>query len=181
MKLSLTSFPWNQALLKSECSDIFQNGPFPPPAGSPGRFFSRIYCGNLVEDLGENLTIVVTSLQLAPLEFVALRTCPHWCAHSLLVQFRLSYPALVPAVLSTLESPLWDAVILYLPVCLTDLGCRGLPMSSLSDGPKTSYWCFSLFSFILVNTSWWLPSSLRVESREEVIMLLNWKSVRKKE
>lgn len=43
----LTSFSWEQALLKgTECSGIFPNGSFsPPPARSKGGFPSTVYCG----------------------------------------------------------------------------------------------------------------------------------------
>ena len=139
---SLRGFPSGQALLRAQYSGLFQNASFHlPPARSPRRFFSSIYCGNLVEFLDVNLTVLWRRggpCDWVPLEFLTLRVV---CAELPIIcqlQFRFPYPSTGSLDSFTHESAPLSQNSLYSPVSLI-LGDSSFPRV-LPYGPKNS--CF---------------------------------------
>lgn len=183
----LTSFPWEQALLWTECSGIFQNGSFPPsPAGSTRALFSNMNCENLVELLETNLTILWGPPKLGLPGLFSSLSCPHWASshRSATGQVFLPchwFPQRFCLCLSALVS--WGS--LYLPISPSWRQWFAL-CPYLSYGSKKSYWSFSLFSFLLVRMEWWLASSLHAEretgSLHHVlgVKVYNWWKILKK-
>lgn len=146
--LWLTSFLWGQALLRTECSPVFENGSFSSPSAESRRFFSDSYCGNLVEFLQVNLIILCGSpYNWIPLNFLTLRLVHSEPPMILFLQFRFCYT--VPYS----HSSFWRCVsapvshdALCLPDCLSILGYRFALRPCLSYGSK-KHWFFGLFNF----------------------------------
>ena len=99
---------------------------FPPPARSKRGLFPNIFCGNVVELLEANLTVLWGPLWLGPLEFLSLRIVPHEPPAILQMQFRSSFLALAPVqfLLVSLCSVKSRFPILVLA---SSLGDSGLP------------------------------------------------------
>lgn len=93
-RLWLTSLPRRRVLLRrTECSAVFQNPFYPSSAGSR-RFFPNIYCGNPVEFLKVNLTVLGgPTCDGVPLEFLPLRGIYAEPLAIRQVLFRFSYPS----------------------------------------------------------------------------------------
>lgn len=81
------------------------------------------------------------------------------------LQVRFSTPELVPTEIFLFVGFCFSSLLLYSPVCLSNIWYGGLPcdLTSLNRSRK-SFWFFSLFSFILVRTEWWFLSSFHVIS-----------------
>lgn len=118
-------------MLRTECSDVFQNGSFFPPAGRKRIFFCDSYCGHIVELEAKlpNQTFCKSPCYWIPLDFLTL-----WFVYSELLaihplQFRFPYLVLVPSTvsggnsLSPAVSPIWRTVVFpESPNCHTDPG-----------------------------------------------------------
>lgn len=100
-----------------------------PPARSTRRFFSSIYCGNLLELLEINLTKWQWPLWLGPPGVFNSQNCPPWASSNSLSIAFFSYPALVPTAVSTRVSCPVNCYILYSSVNLSFWGTVIFPVS----------------------------------------------------
>lgn len=100
-----------------------------PPARSTRRFFSSIYCGNLLELLEINLTKWQWPLWLGPPGVFNSQNCPSRASSNSISIAFFSYPALVPTAVSTRVSCLVSCYIPYLPVSLSLWGTVIFPVS----------------------------------------------------
>ena len=126
------------------------------------RLFYSIYCGNLVEVLEVNLTMLWgPHYGWVPLEVFTLRlvhTKP-LVIHQL--QFRFSSPC-ADSHGGFCSSKLWFSISAWLSL---QFGGHWFALwAHRSDRSNKSFWVFSLFSFLLVVRMWWqFPSSLHAK------------------
>lgn len=157
LRLWLTSFPWEQALLiRTEYSVVFQNGSFSPPPDGSNQFGGGVPSSLLWETGwtpgGKSLNIGGAPLWLGTLIAFNSQSYPHWASSNLSITFQL--------FLSWYWFLQW-----FLPLSLCP-GKPGLPVVAylslqswgpqfalclpLSYGSYKSCWFYSLFSFSLV-------------------------------
>ena len=165
VRLWLTSFPWGQVLLRrTRCSGVFQNGSFSfSPAGNRRGFFSYVYCGNLVELLVVNFTIMwaLRPPWLSHPVVFNFQSCPPWASSDLSIPVQIFLPQhWFPQQFRSWVSAQVSCDSRY---CLS-LQSRGqwfVLCALLSYGSKKNGWFFILFRFLLiVRMKWWLPSSI---------------------
>lgn len=93
------------------------------------------------------------------------QSCLHWASNNLLISYSCTG--------SHRDFCLWVSAsvsfVLYSPVCLSNIWYSGLPcdLTSLNRFRKCC-WFFSLISFILGRTEWWLLRSLHVVPETEL-------------
>lgn len=130
----LTSFSWGQALLRStEPLMDFRTLPLPPDGSTRG-FFSYIYLEDLVELLAVNLTLLFNS------------------GFPIKAWFPWQFSLVSKLWLSAFTCPSLQSWGQWFDLC-----------PPLSYRFKQSYWFFSIPSFLLIRTDWWLPRSLSAE------------------
>lgn len=128
--------------------------PFSPGEGSRRNFFLQYLLWEH-KFLEINLTILWGSLLLGAPGILNSHTCPHWDSSNLSINPSLGSPGSfsysVSAVLSFSS--------LYLPPCLSSLGCSSLPC--VLTLCMQELWFFQFVQGLLVGKmEWWLPNSL---------------------
>lgn len=155
--LCLTSFSWREALLRTIYSGRFWNGSFSfPSANSTGEFALIFYCGNPVELLEVDLTI----LWRGPPMTGSLWVLNSLIGHSELpticeLRLRFSYPSSG----SQGGFCFWVCSNKLFSLCLTILGTTIF----LSMDPGRCWWFFLVCWALLVRMQRQLPSPSQAE------------------